>query len=341
MQNWTENLTLDGSKKLDILKHVGGSPLAVFAARMKTDSPMNGFCSKWCGKVFGYAERFAMREQPDEEDLELYESFKNALAPFGNRFAEATRDHFGPAMEDGQVAVIIDSKLEAKTQWHPMMPAADEPLGMFEFAQVYGVADQGQLETAFEKYREIANEAIEKLKEVTQENQQAMMERLEGQAQMLPMAIAQLRLPTPQTGETETGKLFFLSTLQQFGLDAAVAPSIGWSDDVLVVANTPDGAGRILAEKSLAGPLADQADRELAGAMYVNFAGLMDTVKPWVSYALNVAAEQQENEMISMVIPQVETVIDVLKCFREHTSVTFVDGDSMVTFYSQQFTDLE
>jgi hypothetical protein len=340
-QNWTENLVLDGSKKLDILKHVGGSPLCVFAARMKKDSPMEGFCSKWFGKSMNYFERFAMREGPDEEDLELYESFKNALAPFGEQFAKATRDHFAPAMEDGQVAFILDSKLEAKTQWHPLMEASDEPLGMFEFAQVYGVADEGQLEKAFEKYRAIANEAIDKLKEVTQENQQALMERLEGQAQMLPMAIAQLRLPTPQTGDTEAGKLFFLSTFQQVGLDAAVAPSIGWSKDVLVMANTPDAASRILAEKPIAGPLADQADRELAGASYVNVEGVLDMISPWVSYGLTVAAEQQDNEMISMVIPQVETLIDVMKCFRNHTSVTFVDGDSLVTFYRQQFSDLE
>ena len=72
-----------------------------------------------------------------------------------------------------------------------MMPTSDEPLGMFEFAQVYGVADQGELETAFDEYKTIANEAIAKLQEVTQENQQALMERLEGQAQMLPFAIAQ------------------------------------------------------------------------------------------------------------------------------------------------------
>ena len=137
-----------------------------------------------------------MRDEPDEADLELYESFKSALAPFGERFAKATKEHLEPAMDDGQFAIVLDSKLEAKTQWHPMMPASDEPLGMFEFAQVYGVADQGELETAFEQYTAIANEAIAKLKEVTLENQQALMERLEGQAQMLPFAIAQLRLPS-------------------------------------------------------------------------------------------------------------------------------------------------
>jgi hypothetical protein len=339
-QNWTENLTLDGSKRLDILDHVGGDPLCVFAARMKKDSPLNGLFSKWSGKAIGYAERFAMREEPDEEDVELYEAFKTAMVPFGERFAKATREHFAPAMDDGQIAVIFDSKLDAKTQWHPMMPASDEPLGMFEFAHVYGVADQQQLETAFEQYKTIANEAIDDLKVVTQENQQKLMERLEGQAQMLPMAIATLRLPNPQTGETDAGKLFFLSTFQQVGLDAAIAPSWGWSEDVLVVANSPDAASRILANHPIEGPLADQVDRPLAGACYVNFEALMETIKPWVNYGLTVAAEQQDNEMISMVIPQVETVIDVLKCFQQHSSVTFVDGDSMVTHYRQGFADL-
>jgi hypothetical protein len=340
-QNWAENLFLDGSKPLTILKHLGGNPLCAFAARQKKGTVIDGFFTKWIGRAVHYCEHFAMQDDPDEEDVELYESFKNAMAPFGERLAKTTKDHLAAAMKDGQVAIVLDSKLEPKTQWLPMMPPADEPLGMFEFSEVYGVEDVDQLETAFTQYREIVTEAIEKLKEVTQENQQALMERLEGQAQMLPIVIQQLRLPTPETGESDHGKLFFLNALQQVGMDASVAPSMGWSEDVLVMSNTPDGANRILAENSLDGMLAEQAERNLAGAMHVNFAGLMDMLKPWVSYGLKIAADQQDNEMISMFTPQVETLLDVMKCLREYSSVTFIEGDSMVTFRKQMISDLE
>ena len=341
-QTWTENYYLDGSKPLDILKHIGGNPLMVYAQRQKQDAPGKGFLGKWFKRGMHYAEQFAMQTEPEDEDVELYEAFRDALAPFGEQFARTTSEHLTPAMSDGQVAMIIDSKLEPKTQWHPMMPNADEPLGMLEFAEVCGLASSEQLETALGEYADTAQDALEKFKTVFRDNQEAIVERLQGQAKMMvPMVVQGIQLPRSMTLESDYGKLFSLAGLQQVGLDPAIAPSWGWSKDVMVMSNSPAAADRILAESAFEGGMADQADKNLATAMHLNLAGMLDTIKPWVSYGLQQAAERQDNDMITMVIPQVETIMDVIGCFAEFSSVTFVDDESLVTYYRQTLRDLE
>lgn len=341
-QNWTENLHLDGSKVLDVLQHMGGDPIALLVGRTKKNDRTRGMMSKWCGKAMHYAEVFASKSKAEEEDLALYNNFKEAMQPLGDRFAEIGQKYFAPAMEDGQAALLVDSKLEPKAKWHPAMPeGSGEPLGMLEFAQVYGVADAQKLETAFSEYKTLADDAIDKLKEVTQENQEALMEKLSGQAAMLPMVIQSLQLPTPNERELDKGKLYYLGGLAAAGVDPSLAPAWGWSDKVLVIANSPDTVTRVLETKPIEGPLAEMAGGRLAAAAHLNLAKLMSVLKPWVRYGLAVAAQQQDNQMISMVAPQVEAVMDVVSCFRQHTSVTFEDGNSLVTHYRQEVRDLE
>ena len=340
-QNWAENLHFDGSKVLDVLKHVGGDPIALFVGRAKRNQETKGMFAKWCGKGMHYAERFTSQADVDEDELALYESFKNALQPFGERFAKVGREYFGPAMADGQAALLIDSKIEPKKQWHPSMPdLADEPLGMLELAQVYGVADRQKLETAFAEYKVLTEEAIDKIKQVTQENQEALMEKLSGQGAMLPVMIQGLQLPTPDERTLDSGKLYYLGALAVTGIDPSIAPAWGWSDNVLVFANTPDTVSRVLETRPIKGPLAEMAAGKLAYATYLDFARLISVLKPWVRYGLTVAAQQQDNQMISMVAPQLEAVMDVLACLRQRTSVTFEDGSSLVTHYKQQVRDL-
>ncbi len=341
-QNWAENLHFDGSKALDVLQHLGGDPIALFVGRAKPNAYAKGFVTKWCGKAMHYAEVFSSQAEVDDEDLALYESFKQALQPFGERFAQVGREYFGPAMADGQAALLIDSKIEPKKKWHPAMPeGADEPLGMLEVAQVYGVSDVEKLETAFAEYKSLTEEAIEKLKEVTQENQEALMDRLSGQGAMLPIMVQGLRLPTPDERDVESGKLYYLGALAATGVDPSIAPAWGWSDKVLVFANTPDAVSRVLDTKPIEGPLAEMAKGKLAMASQLNFAKLMSLMKPWVRYGLTVAAQRQDNQMISMVAPQVEAMMDIMSCLRQHTSVTFEDGNSLVTHFRQEIRDLQ
>ena len=98
---------------------------------------------------------------------------------------------------------------------------------------------------------------------------------------------------------------------------------------------------RFLGHQKVGACFADQADKPLATAFHLDFAGMIDHVKPWLDYGIQRAAEQQGNQMILMFTPQIDSLIEVMACFKSYTSVTYAEGDSLVTFYRQEFGDLE
>jgi hypothetical protein len=341
VQNWSQNLYLDGSKPLDILKHVGGNPLLVVALREKKSEDSYLKLGKWMGKLCSYGERFATMYNADEDALKLYRTFRDELAPLVQQMGKVTQDKLVPAMKDGQVAFVIDAKLEPKEQWHVAMPPADQPLPMLEFAEVYGVSDVASLEDAFEQYRDVAQKFIDKLKQLTADHQEKLMDKLEGPAQSLPVVIQNAQLPTPNSHESEHGKLYYLAFLQQLGVDEAIAPAIGWCKNALILSNSAETVDRLLADQAVGGALKQHAHRNLASASYMDFAGLVDVVQPWITYGMKLVAQQQENPTIGDFVPQVESLLDLLKCFRTYSSVTFVEKDSLVTHYQAKLGDVE
>jgi hypothetical protein len=92
----------------------------------------------------------------------------------------------------------------------------------------------------------------------------------------------------------------------------------------------------------------------LAAASYFSFARLIDTLHPWIEYGIEAGAgmagpllgaaggvEPTEPPDVKPIIDQVRSVLLVLKSFRGYSSVTYVDGDAMVTHSEWHFQDLE
>ena len=81
--------------------------------------------------------------------------------------------------------------------------------------------------------------------------------------------------------------------------------------------------------------------KPIATFAYCNFAEFVDAIRPWVTYGFKVASEQQDNQTLAMVQPQVETVLNVLKCFQEVTSVTYPQDDAWITHSEMHLVDMD
>ncbi|MEM8677979.1 MAG: hypothetical protein AAGF97_01380 [Planctomycetota bacterium] len=340
-QSWAENKFLDASKPLDILQHVG-QPLMVIAARQVMPEDAGQLTAKWVGRTWYYVEQIASQSgEVDEAQMQLMQAFTKGLAPFAERWMEITETHMKKATADGESGFVIDSKMPPKEQWHPLMPPAQEPLALLEFASLTHVTDADQLEAAMTGYDEVAHGAVDELKTLFKDHAAELAEQLDGQAEMLPQMVATLELPTPVRTDVTDGRIYRLTGLQDMGVDAGVAPCLGWSSDMMVASLTPATVERFLGHQKVGACFADQADKPLATAFHLDFAGMIDHVKPWLDYGIQRAAEQQGNQMILMFTPQIDSLIEVMACFKSYTSVTYAEGDSLVTFYRQEFGDLE
>jgi hypothetical protein len=324
--DWTENRVLDGSHTLDILNHVGGDPLAFVAARGKYAPEDYEWCVKWIGRIWRRAEPIAL-ERFTPEERQQFEQIRDRAIPLLKRFDQTTRESLLPALRDGQVALVVDGKAKSR-QWQAELPSTRVPLPMLEFAMVYGVSDPAALRQAAREYFAITQEALRAAHELSD--------------QQVPL----VELASPEVSNTNNGDLYRYPLPAPLALDAQVAPNAGLSEKILVFSLLPDQTKRLLASTPWkgAGTIA-ATDRSLAAASYCNLAGVFTTITPWINYGVRVAVQTQAEELpqlqmaAQMVAGNLTPITDLLKCLGESASVTYVEGDALVTHSATYFAD--
>jgi hypothetical protein len=327
--DWSQNPQLDATKPLTILNHLGGAPLVAVAGRSKPAPENYDLLVKWLKKANGYFEEFVLPRLDDNQKA-LYDQVAKIVHPLLERLDRTTRSLLLPAMADGQSAFVVDSKLHSK-QWHPVMPASDRELPMLEPAIVIGVSDSGKLRKAFSEYRTIVNELIAEIHKLN------------------PM-VPDFQIPEPETRKVKAGEIFYFPLPEELGLDKQLLPNAGLSDKVAVLTASESHSNRLLTNTPLqtrGGPLADLS-RPLAGAAYLDWAGLITTLGPWIHYGGQVAmdlqqgAEGEDNKArIKEIVSQVDPFLELLKCFKGYSSATYVEDKALVTHGEMVVADLK
>jgi len=330
--DWSQNLSLDGSKPLSLLNHVGGDPILFYACRNKYQPERYDLFVKWVNRVGSYIDEFVPGELAEDE-LAMYNQAKKILLPLLARIDTANRKMLMPAFRDGQGAFVLDARAQSE-QWLTAMPPAEMPLAMIEPAFVFGVSDIGLLKKGVAEYVAVIDEGLKKARELA------------------PDEIPPLTVPPPKTRQSGEGTIHFYPLPEEWGVDPRLAPNAGLSPDVVALSLSLDQTERLLKKTtlSLEGPLAD-LDRPLAAAAYFNFAGFVDAVHPWVEYGFNLATDGEANEdeangpdglggMGSTPSAIISNVAELLKCFRGYSSATSFEDGGRVTHYELHFADI-
>ena len=156
--DWGEHPTLDGSKPLTLLQHVGGDPILAIVGRGKVSASGWNTFVKWVNVGYGYFEDFAVPQMPPKE-REVYNQIIVKLKPLGKQIDKATRDMLIPALADGQAAFVLDAKLQSR-QFIAVLGATEKPLPMIEPAVVYGISDLKLLMKAMDEYAAVVKEFV-------------------------------------------------------------------------------------------------------------------------------------------------------------------------------------
>jgi hypothetical protein len=329
--NWASEFALDASQELTILDHVGGTPIAFYAARGKSDPEDFDAIATALSRLAYYGEQMAA-QQLDDDQLATYDRLKADMLPLVQRLGAATRDKLVPAFADGQSALVLDAKSESSA-WHAYMPPpASGKLPMLEFAMVMGVSDAKLVEEGFGEYFQVAQDAIDRLHEASTGDL----------ADAFPQPIPALKLRKPESKDISGGTVYYYALPAQTGLDKQVAPNAGLTDQVMVSSLLPRFTARLMAGTPLegSGPLAD-GNRPLAAAYQFHFARLLDAIDPWVDYGMMLSGQDMEQTPMGNIKQQVHDVLDVLKCFRGVSSVTYLEGEALVSHAQWRFEDLQ
>ncbi len=334
--DWSKNLPFDGSKRLELLEHTGGAPLAAVAARVKTDPGQFEDFASWADMGWSFFLKYLV-PKADGEAREKIAEVDEHLAPLGEKLVGILRTKVLPSLADGQLGFVIDGKSSTKRP-HAALPSAAEPLPLVEPAIVLGLDDPKLFREGMSDLFELADEVVDAVRE------------------MNPDAVpAEYSVPEPVKTKVEGGTLWSFP-MANSGLDDKVQPSIGVGEDAAVLSLVPKQAGRLLVQTRLeTGSQLSKFEEPLVGAAALDFAGLVDAIQPWVVYLTRYGCAQQrdgsvdpeselgpddENEQAKDALAQAKVVFEVIKSLRVAVAETSMQSDAMVTHWRNVIRDM-
>ena len=334
--DWSRNGPLDGSKRLDLLEHVGGAPLAAAALRLRTDAYRFDDVVAWADMLRGFATQHLL-QRADEDVQEQAAAFERHLLPLGKKFVGIVRRTFRPAMAGGQIGFVIDGKSKT-SRLQQALPQAEAPLPLVEPAIVIGLDDPALFREGMNELFALSDELVDAVRAMT------------------PEAVpSDYRIADPRKEEVAGGDLWSWS-LAKTGLDEQVQPAIALGKDTAVLSLVPKQAGRLIVETPLTtGAQLTKFEEPLAGAAALDVAGLIEALEPWVIYAARYAAVQGregsvdsdvtldadvEDEQAKEILAQVKVVLEAAKALRVATAETAVKPDATVTHWRNVIRDI-
>jgi hypothetical protein len=325
--DYGEHSSVDGSKPLTLLNHVGGSPLFAMVGRSQSLPESYQKLAKALQIGYRYFRELGLPKL-DQDARERFEQIAKAVGPLIERLDRVTSTMLLPALADGQVGLVVDAKLTSR-QWIARLPATDRSLPLIEPAGIFGVSDSARLRKSLAEYRSMFNELSTKLHEAVP-------------------SIPDYQIPEPESRKVKTGMLFFFALPADWGINERIAPTLGLSAKVAAATLSRDHAERLLAATPLkieGGPLGDLG-KPRAMATYFHWAGVVQALTPWVEQGLRAAgldpSEKVEvgDESWKGVLKQVPRVLEVLQVFRSYSSSTYFEGPVLVTHSETVIEDL-
>jgi hypothetical protein len=325
--NWGSHPNMDGTKPLDLLKHVGGNPVLGVVGRSMRSPEHNAEMEKWAKVAWKYMEELALPRLPEEERQKAT-AFLKDLKPLLIRLNEANRNLLRPALADGQIGFVIDAKLKSK-QLQQSMPVLQKELPIIEPALIVGVSNPDLLIKAMDEFRSVYNDLID----------------LIGRQPDLPPDVKanlwHFRWPAAKVEKIAGGSLYSYPLPQQWGVDKNIIPNAGLSDKVAVITLSTAQTDRLLKEMPLkVGGVLANAERPLAIAGWIDSTELFSAVTPWINYVLEQAPEQGMGGQKQLIISQVNTVLEVLSTIKSITSETYIENNILVEHSLLEIHDL-
>ena len=334
--DWTRNGVLDGSKRLDLLGHTGGSPLLSIVTRAKTPPDQFDDFVDWGNMAWSFFRKNLL-VKADEDDRERFEQASQQLVPLAERLVATLRTKILPAVADGQAAFVVDGKEKAK-RLQDSIPASAEPLPIVAPAFAVKLDDPKLFREGLSDLFALADDLVEEIRTLNPES--------------VPEGY---RIPEPSKSKIDGGALWTFA-VPQAGLDDQIEPTIGIGEDVAVFSLLPKQATRMLVRTTQStGSELSRFEEPLAAAAAADVAGFVDLLEPWVEYIARVGVLQQRNGFVDGnatigpdgdddrmrdILLHTGVVLDAMRCLRVTVGEASTRSDATVTHWRNVIRDL-
>jgi hypothetical protein len=160
-----------------------------------------------------------------------------------------------------------------------------------------------------------------------------------------PDEVPDVTLPPIEQRSSSVGELFTFELPPHLGVDSQIAACVGVTNEYAVLTTSSAQVERVFnaTPLQLDGPMARHPEKLISAGQF-RFAGLIEAIQPWIRYGFSVAARANEEEGGSVAMDaiqgQVETICEVLKCYRGSTTLVYPEKGAIVTHSESHFEDL-
>ena len=333
--DWSQNKPLDGSKRLDLLEHVGGSPLAAIVFRVKDTYSFDDLI-KWADMAREFSLKNIVPKMGGDAEKQAAKVTKHIL-PLGQKFVDIMRRTFRPAMKGGQAGFVLDGK-STVSKLSTLLPKSDKPLPLLEPSIVFGIENAELFREGMNDLFALSDELVDAVRE------------------MNPDAVPDdYRIAEPITKDVQGGTIWSWS-IEKSGLDSQIQPSIALGKDVAVLTLVPRQAERLVVKSPLeTGSQLSKFEEPLSAAAALNVSGLIDFLQPWVVYWARYAAVMQRDGLadpestleensndgqVNEILDQVLAVLDAAKSLQVAVAEMHEKPDATVTHWRNIIRDM-
>ena len=333
--DWSRNKPLDGSKQLDLLEHVGGSPVAAIVFRVRDTYSFDDLVT-WADMVQQFAlEHIVPTMGGDAEEQAA--KLKKHLLPVGQKFVDIIRRTFRPAMKGGQAGFVLDGK-STVSRLTTLLPKSDKALPLLEPSIVFGIEDAALFREGMNDLFALSDELVDAVREMNPDS--------------VPDGY---RIAEPITKDVGGGTIWSWS-IEKSGLDSQIQPSIALGEDVAVLTLVPRQAERLLVKSPLeTGSQLSKFEEPLAAAAALNVSGLIDFLQPWVVYWARYGSVVQregrvdpestldgtaEDDQFNEVLDQVVAILEAAKSLQVAVAEMHAKPDATVTHWRNVIRDM-
>jgi hypothetical protein len=316
--DWTKYPGLEPMGKIEILDHVGESPLMLIAGQSSITVEGYQKYIKWMSKLRGYIEQFAL-EQATPEQRSQYAAFVETFTPIAVKADVLTREKFLPAFEGSQMALLIDGGLSDK-QWSEALPPSDDPVPLPQPAFAATVTDGEVVAACIDGYRRLINDALVQWSALSPET--------------APKAL----LPDPKRQDVANGKVYSFSLPDAFGVSPRLRPNYGVAEKVLAVSAAPETTNQLLGKSSATlGQSTIPLGENVTSIVHLDVAGLTAAVVPWIEIGRQLSGEEFDQQQRQTM----QDVVELVRCIRSATAVTRLEDGVVVAQQQLHLTDLQ
>jgi hypothetical protein len=316
--DWTPATLLENAKPLAIAAHAGKNPLVVLASRQRWSPGMHEMIEAALDQLPKYLELAEAAELLDEDQEDIAQVLKDEALPILRDLHATLKNEIQPAL-DGYETLTAMATQWTLTQLSPELPPADEALPVLEVAVAVKLKDKDQFLSGLESGVNQLNEVLDLLRE------------------HVPDFPAALQIPMPADEPVAKGTRFFYPLGAEPPFDQAELQMMV-SDSVAVFGYSTRQVRDMFEARPLATRPAWYKPADSAAAVsYLDFAGMVASVRPWIRYALQTAVGDLEQPLGAagddVPVPTGADILEIWDCFRKlgKAAGTTVVNDDGVT----------